>query len=270
MCILPPNRDEALKPLDTKLRQMIEDAKQFPEGSSERRKAVSRLIKEMNDSRKIGLKCPSDMRHEKLESEQNQQTYEEALQVTWVWFGKNCCRFDPNDSKNPETWTVLGWFRYFLKLNKRNSDTRWIERMVKTTSQNKSVLDENNGSTDIDSIDEQIAKETKRGESIPAPNLEVYRRQLITAMRQCIQKCSTLRNLVVPQRPDVNCQILLLLLLPEWNDKSQEWIPEKSWEDLEQKFNLSSQKLKNCYSRHLTNGNCSRCLQDCLKDWKTD
>lgn len=93
------------------------------------------------------------------------------------------------------------------------------------------------------------------------------RLERIEAIRDCVQKCNALSTMHVPGRPDVTCQTLMLLRLPDPNDSPPRW-EECSWPELERKFNISQRQLRNCFNRHLTNTKHKHWLEQCFREKK--
>ena len=233
--------------LDTDLRQMIQQARCYPDRSPERRKLVSRMI--------------SKIKHSGAIKTEGDDVYQDALQETMKWFGQNCCKFDPERAKEPEAATVISWFNYTLyrykipdakKRQKEEVRQGGVTIRIRFTSETVGKDGEKN-------ILDEIA------DPIENPQTEIERRALVTAMRHCIQQCRVLTTMSVPDHPEIHCQ--LLRLLPEWNEDIQDWIRERTWEELEQEFGIPKRKLQNCHARYLTNSSKQQ-LQNCLTQWR--
>jgi hypothetical protein len=229
---------------------MIEEGKRLPDGSRERRRLISRIILIIQNSRQIAQNCPSFMMHPRLSYAENQQNYEDALQDTYIWFGNHCFEYDPNQAQDPASACVIGWFRYYLKLNKWSVDRRYSH--------------ENIGRVPIGG--RSITQYIENLVCSHSSNLQdtVEQQHLLTAIRECIQECSILRTKTVFNRLDITCQDLLLLRLPKYDEAEQRVIRGRTWNELEEIFNVPRKHLTSCYNSYHRDRRCLECLKACL------
>ncbi len=155
---------------------------------------------------------------------ENTPYYEDALQHTWAYFCNAPERYNPADG------TVLNWLNTYLKW--RLSDLRqadWkaeVRRRIAAKSGRKEEREER-----IEVDDEEMEEMLARPD-IPRI-LEETRRWVETDLS------GELRKTHVKDRPDVNCQVLILLRLP----------PEVRWGIIAKKFELPKSTAPNFYKR---------------------
>ena len=156
--------------------------------------------------------------------------YEEALARTWVWFGENFHRY------NPEQASFVTWF---------NNKLKWMIRDVireQTIEQGRRIP----------------ARKDSGGEAIeladllPAPDLDRWEETLgewIDLVQQDPGK--QLRNCRMRDYPQINCQTLLLRVLTAVRDSG-----EVPWDELAQGIEVDQSTLISfCRSR------CSSCFR---------
>ena len=193
---------------EEQLRQFIAATCSHPRGSLERQKGLNEIIwriqKSGNLLRSGGV-----------------PDYEDALQQTWLYFCRNLCEANTGDRYDPLRASVTTWINAYLK--HRLSDRRmaaWKEKDLKAAG----VLSEHGEL--LEPVDKLIAPPD------PPPILE--------EIREWVEKeGSNLRRIHVRDRPDINCQVLILRRLP----------PETSWNDLSQEFGVAIATLSNFYQR---------------------
>ncbi len=184
------------------------------------------------------------------------EIYPQALLETQKWFARHLHEYNPARSADPSQSTLLGWFNQTLKfkLNHPNLPIPPIPPLPNTKRIRPEVgQDDGNLESAWDVI----------GESEDYSYEDLHRRERIAAIRACVQHCDGLRRKHVPQRPDVTCQTLLLLRLPDPDEHPPRWV-EYSWPELEQKFDIPRSKLINCFNRYRTDTKCQQCLERCL------
>lgn len=262
MCHAPPNFSKSPNPLDTKLRQLIQDACNHSKGSAEHRKMVKRIFDEMQKSGEIPKGETQDI-----------ETHCEALQRTWIWFGENVCNFNPEMARNPVKATVVGWFKTYYRY-KRREIWREIQRLRKREV-NPEIFDNEGSKTpllDILNIDPILNPSLQWNQDplseLELQELEEINRNLISKVRKCVENhCGLLlRTKYVAGHPHIHCQLLLLRQLPSWNNQYQEWNETPSWQELEQELGIPKRHLIDCYNRRLSDKKCMGCLRTCLGD----
>jgi hypothetical protein len=250
MCNAPDDRVEYLKQLDRELRQMIEQARQYSIGSQNYNRIFHRVMVKMQQSGEIALN--------------GNPKYQDDLLKTWAWFGRKYCTFDPDKAKKPDEATVIGWFKSYLFKEKKHSKK----------SSNSPTFINVNTTDDADKLDALL----KQSDPILNPWLppleqstigDLERRELVDTVRNCVQQCNRLRAKCVPNRPDVHCQMLLLRLLPVWDENSQSLIPEQSFEQLAQEFQIEKRQLKECCNSYLRDKSCQNSLRNCLESCRS-
>jgi hypothetical protein len=96
--------------LNEQLNEWIKEARQSPKGSVARKKAITRIISTMQQSRKIWRGYGSDG-----------SFYEDAVAVTWVWFVKHLDEYDPDKAM------VLSWFNNYLNFRLWDARILWLK-----------------------------------------------------------------------------------------------------------------------------------------------
>ncbi|MBW4464223.1 MAG: hypothetical protein KME07_02130 [Pegethrix bostrychoides GSE-TBD4-15B] len=240
MCSLPEDRNQQLSQLDLTLRQLIEQAQALPPASPARRQLVHRLI--------VTLLNSGEIRSE------GDEIYMQALLETQKWFSRNFHKFDPTQAADPESATVLGWFKLNLYYGLKHPRPA-IPPIQFGEDQRVSAEFQHSegGSTPVWDL---LPPETDN-----SAEAEIIRRERVAAIRDCVASCAVLRSKFVPNRPDLHCQKLLLLRLPNWDSG---WLPGASWEDLSAEFGVSRRHLIDCYNKHLTQS-CQSCLAQCCR-----
>lgn len=194
---------------DEQLRQLVAVTCGFPPGSAERQRKLTQLVRAIQRSGKLW--------------KENTPDYEDALQQTWMYFCRNLCEAVTGDRYDPERANVSTWLNAYLK--RRLQDSRletakkkhWLSSMSSSESEGKSQ-------NPIDNL--------------PAP---ADLPPILEELQEWVEKDSTrdLRRTHIRDRPDVNCQVLILRRLP----------PETPWETLAAEYNLSAATLSSFYQR---------------------
>ncbi|HEY9614430.1 hypothetical protein [Allocoleopsis sp.] len=156
--------------------------------------------------------------------------YEEALARTWLWFGENFHRYDPEQA------SFVTWF---------NNKLKWVIREVireQAVEQGKRIQPPKN--SDGEAID--------LTDFFPAPALDHWDETLQEWMDLVQQDPGKqLRNCRMRDYPQINCQTLLLQILTALRD-----LGEVSWDELAQGMEVNKTALINfCRSR------CSSCFR---------
>jgi hypothetical protein len=174
--------------------------------------------------------CNTPVKFGKEDNPMSPDVYEEALARTWVWFGENFHRY------NPEQASFVTWF---------NNKLKWMIRDVireQTIEQGRRIP----------------ARKDSGGEAIeladllPAPDLDRWEETLgewIDLVQQDPGK--QLRNCRMRDYPQINCQTLLLRVLTAVRDSG-----EVPWDELAQGIEVDQSTLISfCRSR------CSSCFR---------
>lgn len=154
---------------------------------------------------------------------ENTPYYRDALQQTWLYLCENPERYDPARG------TLINWLDKHLK---------WRLKDFRQTNRQQEVRRIAVRLTRTEKVCEQIEVDDEEMENLPAhpdipPILEETRRWIETDLSR------ELRKTYVRGRPDVNCQMLILLRLP----------PETRWQTIAKKFNIPQSTAETFYQR---------------------
>lgn len=194
--------------LDQRLRQLVMAACGQPRGSLERQRALNQLIWQIQRSGKLlrGVGVPD---------------YEDALQQTWLYCCRNLCEALTGNAYDPELASVTTWLNAYLK-------RRFSDRQREVLQQQAERAFGQVGETGelLNPID-----------NLPAPTNPP---PILEEIQEWVEREGTqLRRVHVRDRPDINCQVLILRRLP----------PETPWETLSQEFGVAIATLSNFYQR---------------------
>jgi len=195
--------------VDEYLKRLIDLACSYPEGSKERQKELTEIIRVVTKSSQLWRN--------------NSPYYEDALQQTWLHLCDNPERYEPDRG------TVITWLSNYLKW--QLSDSRkatWKEesrRVAIQTARTKEMYDQ------IQVNDEETWDLLARPDVLT----------ILEKTRRWVETDSTreLRKTHIKGRPDVNCQILILLRLP----------PETRWDTIARIFDLPNSTAPSFYKR---------------------
>lgn len=199
-----------MSPLDLQLKQLVTETCQHPHGSIGRQKGLTSLVRLINRSQKLW--------HD------NSTYYEDALQLTWLYFCRNLCEaITAKSAYDAEKSSVITWLNAYLK---RRLQDMYIEnqQQQQATSPEKEDLD---GMALGQAIDRIVAPHQ------PSNLLERVRQWAET------DRSKILRRTYIRDRADVNARILILKRLP----------PETSWQILSQEYSLPISTLSSFYQR---------------------
>lgn len=148
------------------------------------------------------------------------EDYEEALQQTWLHVCRNI------ETYNPQQASVMTWINNLLRYKLLDI---YRER---TREQNRRTAEWTNEAGELHSLIENLPSPPDTPQSPSA---------ILNEIRLWVRRESTgLRRVHVRDRPDINCQVLILDRLP----------PAKTWKQLSQEFGgVPIQTLCNFYSR---------------------
>ena len=194
--------------LDQQLCQLAAKACEYPRGSLERQRQLTQLVIIVQHSGKLWRGGDAEKEY-----------YEEALQETWLYICHNI------ESYEPERASVVTWI---------NSRLQWKLRHVSE----KVMIEQNRRVHPMKNAEGEIHDPV---ESIAAPEPTNHPSSVLQNIQQWVHRESPqLRRVHVRDRPDINCQVLILYRLP----------PAKTWEQLSQEFGgIAIQTLCNFYNR---------------------
>lgn len=197
-----------MEDLSTRLRHLIEVTCQHPPGTIYRSQSLTQIIRLIQQSGKLWREATRD--------------YEDALQQTWVYFCRNLCEATTGQAYDPNQANVITWLNAYLKRRLQDYRVETWEQQAKTVAPMISASGEL-----LDPVDNLPA---------PAPTPPI-----LEEIRAWVQADigAKLRRTYIRDRPEINCQTLILRRLP----------PETPWETLATEFNISSGTLSSFYQR---------------------
>ncbi len=195
--------------IEEEIRSLVAEARQYPPGHIKRQQCLTKIIRIIDQSQKLW--------HE------NTPYYEDALQQTWVYFCQNVCEAGTGERYDPSRSSVITWLNRYLKWRLQDF------RIAKQTRQTKFVSSPMPGNTTrVRDVTENLAS----GPDIP-PILENTRDWAES------DPTGELRSTHIQNRPEINCQELILRRLP----------PETSWENLSTEWGVAVSTLSSFYQR---------------------
>lgn len=197
--------------LDEQLRSLVTQGCENPPGSQERQKRLTQIIR-LTASRLWREATPY---------------YQDALQQTWLYFCRNICESTTGQAYDPTYGTVVTWLNAYLKRRLQDFYINQNREKAITVPMKTYQPGAGEGSEVLDPVDNLAATpETP-------PILENVRAWAEEDLDE------ELRGTYIKERPDVNCQVLILKRLP----------PEASWKDLSKEFGLQIPTLSSFYQR---------------------
>jgi hypothetical protein len=197
--------------LEQQLKQLVTETCQHPQGSTARQRALTSLIRLITRSQKLWRDSSS--------------YYEDALQLTWLYFCRNLCEATTaKSSYDSDRSNVITWMNAYLKHRLQDMYIETQQQYLKFGSLER----EDSNSAGMDQgLDRIVA---------PAQSSN-----LLEQVRQWVEldKTKVLRRTYVRDRADVNAQVLILKRLP----------PETNWQNLAQEFSLPISTLSSFYQR---------------------
>ncbi|MEH1906834.1 MAG: sigma-70 family RNA polymerase sigma factor [Nostoc sp.] len=198
--------------LDEQLKYLVTQACRYQPGSPQRQKLLTQIIR---------------LTSNKLWRESTPY-YQDALQQTWLYFCRNICEGLTGQTYDPTYGTVITWLNAYLK--RRLQDfylNQNLEQAITIPLRIRQSISDGIVQT-IDPVDNLPA--TPQAPPI-LEDLEIWAKT---------DSEGELRRTCIKERPDVNCQVLILKRLP----------PEVSWKELSEDFGLSIPTLSSFYQRH--------------------
>ncbi len=197
-------------PLDQQLKHLVTETCRHPHGSIERQKGLTSLVRLINRSQKLWR--------------DSSPYYEDALQLTWLYFCRNLCEASTAKSAyDTDKSNVITWLNAYLK---RRLQDMYIESQQQ--QQSLSIEKEDSNSVEIGQAIDRVA-------APPQPSNLLEQVRLWAEMDQT----KVLRRTYIRDRPDVNAQVLILKRLP----------PETNWQLLSQEYTLPISTLSSFYQR---------------------
>lgn len=200
--------NQRMLPLEDQLRELVLEARQYPAGHLKRRQCLTQMVRLIDKSHKLW--------HE------HTPYYEDALQQTWVYFCQNICEPGTGEQYDPERSSVITWLNRYLKWRLQDCRINQQKHLARYSSVAPGAINKN------PDITENLAAPPDT-----PPILETTRQWVESDPE------STLRSVHIQNRPDVNCQTLLMRRLP----------PEQSWEKISAEFSLPISTLSSFYQR---------------------
>ncbi|MCU0537023.1 MAG: sigma-70 family RNA polymerase sigma factor [Hydrococcus sp. Prado102] len=198
-----------MAPLQQQLEQLITEACNYPLGSRERQKNLTKIIRLIN----------SQLWRE------NTPYYEDALQQTWIYFCQNLCEGKTGQPYDRTKASVVTWLNNYLK--RRLQDFYITDKK----RQNQTISLEINSSP------------INREQLKPADKIQANSTSqiLLEEIKKWVQTDpqKKLSKIHLKDRPDITCQVLILRRLP----------PETAWKVLAIEFGVSIGTLSSFYQR---------------------
>ena len=175
------------------LAQLVAETCQYPPGSKERQKNLTKIIRLVST---------------KLWKE-NTPYYEDALQETWVYFCRNICEGQAGKAYDSKKATVATWLNNYLKWRLKDGYIQTQKQRKQTVS--KLVDEDNRVSDPIDSL--------------PArPDVPPLLKEVTQWAKTDVQK--KLSRICLENHPQVTAQTLILKRLPpevSWQQLAAEY-----------------------------------------------
>jgi hypothetical protein len=219
--------EEEAKRLQEELLGFVNEACQAEPGSVQRQRATTRLLRAIMQSNRLWT--------------ENVDYYEDALHQTLLYICQNLCegkKYDPshrNAQGTNEQSRVMTWVNRFLRYNLANERRRIFRDLSR---REPSRIDPETGEF-TDPIDDIT--------SCADDDLVVSRALQTTELWVRNDPDRILRSIYIRDRPDVNCQILILRRV----------FLGQAWQILSGEFNLSVPTLSGFYQT-----NCILLLRD--------
>jgi hypothetical protein len=197
--------------LEQQLKQLVTETCQHPQGSIARQRALTSLIRLINRSQKLW--------------KDSSPYYEDALQLTWLYFCRNLCEVTTAKSAyDSDRSNVITWINTYLKYRLQDMYIENHQQQIKSGLIEREDIND----AGIDQVIDRIA----------AP---VQSSNLLAQVREWVEldKTKVLRRTYIRDRADVNAQVLILKRLP----------PETNWQNLALEFSLPISTLSSFYQR---------------------
>lgn len=216
---------------DEQVGELINQVCHYPEGSSERQKALNKLLILIQQLPGI--------------YKSSHQDYLEALNQTWEWFCRKICEFEVRSPSSDLQKSLVTWINGYLKWRIKDlyapesNYTISLDKPIRNHEGDETKLldmlpDSQFTSISLDLLDIKIAQIQEK-----------QRYRLGERIRQCIQQDENGKLAASHPRknPDCNCQLLAKRLLL--------YKPPHKIADIAREFNVSNQTLyshwkKNC------------------------
>ena len=197
--------------LEQQLAELVIETCQHPQGTIARQSELTSLIRLINRSQKLW--------------KDNSPYYEDALQLTWLYFCRNLCEATTAKSAyDSDRSNVITWMNAYLKYRLQDMYIENHQQQLKS------------GLAEREDIDDAVINQVV--DRIAAP---VQSSDLLEQIQQWakLDRTKVLRRTYIRDRADVNAQVLILKRLP----------PETNWQILSQEFSLPISTLSSFYQR---------------------
>lgn len=201
--------DRDSNPIDAEVLPLLLEARQYPPGHHKRKQCLSKIIRIIQKSKKLWY--------------EHTPYYEDALQLTWLYFCQNICEEGTGKQFDPDRSSIITWLNQYLKWRLRDfqiSKAQYHARFcfpISSTGANQAC---------------DVMANLAAPPDIP-PILEVTRHWVET------DPTGELRGLHILNRPDVNCQVLLLKRI----------FSDMQWDQISQEFDLPISTLSSFFQR---------------------
>lgn len=203
--------------IDEEILPLLCEACQYSPSNFKRKKCLTKIIRIIQKSNKLWYEYTP--------------YYEDALQQTWLYFCQNACEAGSGKQFDPSRSSIITWLNQYLKWRLQDfriNNNQYLVRFHYSNPQRTA-----NKTADIHS-------------NIAAPP-DIPPIWELTLQWVEMDASGDLRNTHILNRPDVNCQVLLLRRL----------FLHRRWEEISLELDLSISTLSSFYQRqcipHLRN-----------------
>ena len=219
------NDQSAMSEFHEQLRQLARETCQHPPGSLERRRGLTRLIREIQRSGKLWR--------------ENTPYYEDVLQETLIYFSENLCEGTTGKPYDPDQASPITFINFFLK-------KRLLDRYRYFTKKNNKEVDP------YSPPDSETGEKTDLFETLPAPPDPPQGGEQAKKLEKIKHWVKTdpdgnLRRTCIQGYLGITCQVLI------WRRMSL----ETRWKDLAEEFDVPQSTLSCFYQRK-----CIPCLRE--------
>ncbi|WP_299489509.1 sigma-70 family RNA polymerase sigma factor [Acaryochloris sp. IP29b_bin.137] len=201
--------DRDLPSIDAEILPLLTEACKYPPGNFKRKQCLTKMIRIIQQSNRLW--------HE------HTPYYEDALQQTWLYFCQNICEAGTGEKYDPSRSSVITWLNRYLKWRLQDFRIKNSQHLAKYYSS----ASQKSSHKPHDTLANVAAPP-----DIP-PILETTQHWIET------DPSGDLRKQHIHNRPEVNCQMLLLKRL----------FSQTQWAQISSEFDLPVSTLSSFYQR---------------------
>lgn len=201
--------DRNLHTIDAEILPLLSEARKYPPGNYRRKQCLTKMIRIIQQSNRLW--------HE------HTPYYEDALQQTWLYFCQNICEAGTGQKYDPNRSSIITWLNKYLKWRLQDfriQNSQHLAKYYTATRLKKS-----------DQFHDALAHIAAPPDIPPILGMTL---QWIETDPSGELKKSHIHN-----RPEVNCQVLLLKRL----------FAQAQWEQISLEFKLPVSTLSSFYQR---------------------